>query len=138
MFVDSRVDILEYAGVFRDYLTAKSGVGSLDVLDKYHIRYVLHSKEERAAGVPVNAQLRVGGRLRRRCGRTVGAGRTGSLAVASVALPIKEKTKSKPVTVQDSPSLSARGTMALHSFTSGETYAIRPRGPGSANSMETF
>jgi hypothetical protein len=45
VFVESRVDIFEYAGVFRDYLTAKSGVGSLDVLDKYHIRYVLHSKK---------------------------------------------------------------------------------------------
>jgi len=45
VFVDSRVDIFEYAGVFQDYLTAKSGVGSLDVLAKYHIRYVLHSKK---------------------------------------------------------------------------------------------
>jgi len=31
--------------VFQDYVTAKSGVGSLDVLDKYKIRYVLHSKQ---------------------------------------------------------------------------------------------
>ena len=45
VFVDSRVDIFEYAGVFQDYVTAKSGVGSLDVLDKYKIRYVLHSKQ---------------------------------------------------------------------------------------------
>jgi len=45
VFVDSRVDIFEYAGVFQDYLTAKSGVGSLEVLNKYNIRYVLHSKQ---------------------------------------------------------------------------------------------
>ncbi len=45
VFVDSRVDIFEYAGVFQDYLTAKSGVGSLEVLDKYHVRYVLYSKK---------------------------------------------------------------------------------------------
>jgi len=45
VFVDSRVDIFEYAGVFQDYVTAKSGVGSLDVLDKYKIRYLLHSKQ---------------------------------------------------------------------------------------------
>jgi len=45
VFVDSRVDIFEYAGVFQDYLTAKRGAGSLEVLDKYHIRYVLHTKQ---------------------------------------------------------------------------------------------
>jgi hypothetical protein len=35
VFIDSRVDIYEYAGVFKDY------VNPVEVLDDYHIRYVL-------------------------------------------------------------------------------------------------
>jgi hypothetical protein len=41
VFVDSRVDIFEYAGVFRDYLILVGFNNPLGVLDKYHIRYVL-------------------------------------------------------------------------------------------------
>jgi hypothetical protein len=45
VFVDSRVDIYEYAGVFADYLDAMGVKKSLEVMDKYHIRYVLFEKE---------------------------------------------------------------------------------------------
>jgi hypothetical protein len=41
VLVDSRVDIFEYAGVFRDYLDAIRLKNTLFILDKYKIRYVL-------------------------------------------------------------------------------------------------
>lgn len=41
VFVDSRVDIFEYAGVFKDYLDLVGFNDPLGVLDKYRIRYVL-------------------------------------------------------------------------------------------------
>jgi len=40
-FVDSRVDIFEYAGVFGDYLDLLDLNDAAAVLEKYHIRYVL-------------------------------------------------------------------------------------------------
>jgi hypothetical protein len=40
-FVDSRVDIFEYAGVFRDYLDAIRLKDTIFILDKYDIQYVL-------------------------------------------------------------------------------------------------
>jgi len=45
VLVDSRVDIFEYAGVFRDYLDAVRLKDSLFVLDKYKIRYVLFERD---------------------------------------------------------------------------------------------
>jgi hypothetical protein len=42
-FVDGRTDIFEYAGVLKDYLDAEQLKGSLPILDKYRIRYVLTS-----------------------------------------------------------------------------------------------
>ena len=45
-FVDSRVDIFEDAGVIKDYLDTAGIKGSLAVLDKYHIRYVLFSAHQ--------------------------------------------------------------------------------------------
>lgn len=45
VFVDSRVDIFEYEGTFKDYLNAIGLKGSLSVLDKYNIRYVLFQKD---------------------------------------------------------------------------------------------
>jgi hypothetical protein len=45
VFVDSRVDIFEYSGVFSDYLDAMGVKKTLEVLDKYHVRYVLFEKE---------------------------------------------------------------------------------------------
>jgi hypothetical protein len=37
VFVDSRVDIFEYAGVFKDYIRLMSFRDPLRVLDEYHI-----------------------------------------------------------------------------------------------------
>jgi hypothetical protein len=44
VFIDSRIDIFEYNGVFADYLDALGIDKTLEVLDKYHIRYVLFRK----------------------------------------------------------------------------------------------
>ncbi len=41
VFIDSRVDIFEYAGVLKDYLDLLGVQQSKPVLDKYQIRYVL-------------------------------------------------------------------------------------------------
>ncbi len=41
VFVDSRVDIFEYAGVLKDYLALLALDHPEDILDKYKIRYVL-------------------------------------------------------------------------------------------------
>lgn len=46
VFVDSRVDIYEYKGVFGDYLDAMGVVKPLEVLDKYHIQYVFFTKDK--------------------------------------------------------------------------------------------
>ena len=45
-FVDSRVDIFEYAGVFEDYLDVLDLNDSAAILGKYHIRYVLFPVHE--------------------------------------------------------------------------------------------
>ena len=45
VFVDSRVDIFDHRGVFQDYLDLMGGKQSLEILDKYQIRYVLYTKE---------------------------------------------------------------------------------------------
>jgi len=44
-FIDGRTDIFEYTGVLKDYLDAEQLHGSLEVLDKYKIRYVLLSPD---------------------------------------------------------------------------------------------
>lgn len=41
VFVDSRVDIFDYAGVFKDYLDLIAFNDPFHILDKYQIRYVL-------------------------------------------------------------------------------------------------
>ena len=41
VFIDSRIDIYEYNGVFADYLDAIGIKNTLGILDKHHIRYVL-------------------------------------------------------------------------------------------------
>jgi hypothetical protein len=41
VFIDPRVDIFEHRGVFRDYLDVINLNGSLEVLDKYGVRYVV-------------------------------------------------------------------------------------------------
>ncbi len=41
VFIDSRVDIYEYAGVLKDYLDLLNLSQSKSILDKYKIRYVL-------------------------------------------------------------------------------------------------
>jgi len=41
VFVDSRVDLFEYAGVFKDYLDLVGFNDPLRILDEYRIRYVL-------------------------------------------------------------------------------------------------
>jgi hypothetical protein len=46
VFIDSRVDIFEYRGVFRDYLDAIQLKNTLSILDKYHIRYVVFRKDQ--------------------------------------------------------------------------------------------
>ena len=45
VFADSRVDIFEYSGAFGDYLDAMGIKATEEVLDKYHIRYVLYSAQ---------------------------------------------------------------------------------------------
>jgi hypothetical protein len=45
VFMDSRVDIFEYNGIFKDYLDLVQLRGSLAILDKYQIRYVLFRKQ---------------------------------------------------------------------------------------------
>ena len=44
-FIDGRTDIFEYTGVLKDYLDAERLQNSLDVMDKYKIRYVLTSPD---------------------------------------------------------------------------------------------
>jgi len=46
VFVDSRVDIFEYAGVLKDYLDVLSVQTAAPVLEKYKIQYVLFPKNE--------------------------------------------------------------------------------------------
>src|SRR6202012_4368242 len=46
VFVDSRVDIFDHRGIFGDYLDAMAIVRPLEILDKYHIRYVLFAKDK--------------------------------------------------------------------------------------------
>ena len=45
-FIDSRVDIFEYAGVLKDYLDLLDLKDPFPILDKYHIRYVLFPPDE--------------------------------------------------------------------------------------------
>ncbi len=45
-FIDSRVDVFEDAGVLKDYLDAIGMTDPIEVLDKYHIRYVLLSVQQ--------------------------------------------------------------------------------------------
>ena len=45
-FIDSRVDVFEYAGVLRDYLDLINLKSVPAVLEKYHARYVLFPPEE--------------------------------------------------------------------------------------------
>lgn len=45
VFIDSRIDIFEYNGVFADYLDAMGGKNTLELLGKYRIRYVLYQQE---------------------------------------------------------------------------------------------
>ena len=45
VFVDSRVDIFEYNGTFKDYLDIAHLHDSLALLNKHHIRYVLFEKD---------------------------------------------------------------------------------------------
>ena len=49
VFIDSRIDIFEYNGVFADYLDAMGGENTLEVLNKYDIRYVLYKRKSPVA-----------------------------------------------------------------------------------------
>ena len=49
VFIDSRIDIYEYNGVFADYLDALGVKNTLEILDKYRIRYVLFKQESQVA-----------------------------------------------------------------------------------------
>ena len=46
VFVDSRVDIFEYSGIFADYLDIMGLKNSLELLRKHDIRYVLFAREK--------------------------------------------------------------------------------------------
>jgi len=46
VFVDSRVDIFEHAGVFGDYVRVHTLADPMCVLDKYQIRYVLYPSQQ--------------------------------------------------------------------------------------------
>ena len=54
VFIDSRIDIYEYNGVFADYLDALGDKNTLEVLNKYQIRYVLFSKDSAVAYLLIN------------------------------------------------------------------------------------
>jgi len=54
VFIDSRIDIYEYNGVFADYLDALGIKNTLEILDKYRIRYVLFRKENSVAYLLMN------------------------------------------------------------------------------------
>ena len=45
VFIDSRVDIFEYKGVFRDYLDVLDMKDTLAILKKYDVRYVLFRRQ---------------------------------------------------------------------------------------------
>jgi hypothetical protein len=47
--LDSRVDIFEYNGTFKDYLDLIQLRNTLGILDKYHIRYVFFAKDSPVA-----------------------------------------------------------------------------------------
>jgi hypothetical protein len=49
VFIDSRIDIYEYSGVFADYLDAMGLNNTLAILDKYNIRYVLYKQDSAMA-----------------------------------------------------------------------------------------
>jgi len=49
VFIDSRIDIFEYNGVFADYLDAMGGKNTLEILDKYRIQYVLYKQDSPVA-----------------------------------------------------------------------------------------
>ena len=49
VFIDSRTDIFEYAGVLKDYADAVSLVRSREVLDKYGIEYVVIERDSALA-----------------------------------------------------------------------------------------
>ncbi len=49
VFVDSRVDIFEYRGIFADYLDIMGVKNSLALLRKHDIRYVLYAREKALA-----------------------------------------------------------------------------------------
>ena len=54
VFIDSRIDIYEYNGVFADYLDAIGVNNTLRILDKYQIRYVLDRKDSPVAYLLMN------------------------------------------------------------------------------------
>lgn len=54
VFIDSRIDIYEYNGVFADYLDALGIKNTLEILNKYHIRYVLFPRESAVAYLLMN------------------------------------------------------------------------------------
>ena len=54
VFMDSRIDIYEYNGVFADYLDALGIKNTFEILDKYHIRYVLFSTDSPVAYLVMN------------------------------------------------------------------------------------
>ena len=56
VFIDSRIDIFEYNGVFADYLEAIDLRNTLAVLDKYDIRYVLFPRDGAVAYLLMNAR----------------------------------------------------------------------------------
>jgi hypothetical protein len=54
VFIDSRIDIYEYNGVFADYLDALGIRNTLGILNKYDIRYVLFAKDSPVAYLLTN------------------------------------------------------------------------------------
>jgi len=54
VFIDSRIDIYEYNGVFADYLDALGIKDTLEILKKYHVRYVLFPKQSPVAYLLMN------------------------------------------------------------------------------------
>ena len=76
VFIDSRIDIYEYNGVFADYLDAMGVKNTLEILDKYHIRYVLYRQE---SGVAYLLLHNSGWKTRYRDGTTVLLERIGQV-----------------------------------------------------------
>ena len=84
VFIDSRVDIFEYNGVFADYLELTQLHSALGILDRYKIRYVLYRRDSPVAYLLMNTS---GWKTRYRDETTVLLERTNPRANGEIRSP---------------------------------------------------